>query len=308
MTISDALLREYRALTEGTGFVDVSDRTKIELMGEDRTAFLHNFCTADIKRLGPGESCEAFICNVKGHTLGHVLVLCEETALWIDTVPGQGEKLAGHLDRYLIREKVVIADQTSNYAEFWVASKEARAVIERIGASLPVTAHRISPFAAETYLLRLPKEEQSRVTELLQFAKAVPCSAEALEMVRIENGFPWYGVDITEANLPQEVARDRQAISFTKGCYLGQETVARIDALGHVNNLLCGLEFEGDAVPPVGIEILADGKAVGRVTSACWSPKLGKPLALAYLRRTHATSAVKLASPLGAARVVVLPI
>jgi folate-binding protein YgfZ len=135
-----------------------------------------------------------------------------------------------------------------------------------------------------------------------------PCSCEALEIVRIEQGYPWFGVDISEDNLPQEVGRNLKAISFTKGCYLGQETVARIDALGHVNKTLCGVAFNGEALPTAGLELFAADKVVGQITSACWSPKLGRPLALAYVRRGQQTPGTKLTSSLGEAEVVALPV
>ena len=104
-------------------------------------------------------------------------------------------------------------------------------------------------------------------------------------MVRLEAGVPLFGQDITDDNLPQEIGRDKLAISFTKGCYLGQETVARIDALGHVNRQLVGLRFEGGTVPPAGTKLVADGKEVGHVTIAAWSPKLDARLAMALVRR-----------------------
>jgi folate-binding protein YgfZ len=134
------------------------------------------------------------------------------------------------------------------------------------------------------------------------------CSREALEMIRVEQGYPWYGIDISEENLPQEVDRNAQAISFTKGCYLGQEPVARIDALGHVNKVLGGVTFTGEELPTAGRELWADGKVVGQVTSAGWSPRLARPLALAYLRRGFQAAGVRLTSNLGEATVVALPL
>src|SRR5205814_560451 len=113
---------------------------------------------------------------------------------------------------------------------------------------------------------------------------------EALEMVRIEAGTPFFGQDITDKNLPQELGRDALAISFTKGCYLGQETVARIDALGHVNQTLRGLRFAGLEIPQAGADLSTPDKpdkAVAHVTSAAFSPRLAAPLALGYVRRGY---------------------
>jgi folate-binding protein YgfZ len=129
---------------------------------------------------------------------------------------------------------------------------------------------------------------------------------EAFEAARIEAGFPMFGHDITENNLPQEVSRNGRAISFTKGCYLGQETVARIDALGHVNKTLVGLRYLVSQVPKVGATILNGDEPVGTVTSATWSPKHEAPMALGYIRRGFNTPGTRLASHIGPTEVEVI--
>ncbi len=135
-------------------------------------------------------------------------------------------------------------------------------------------------------------------------AGGVSCSTETLETVRIENRFPKYGVDITEQNLPQEVGRDAAAISFTKGCYLGQETVARIDALGHVNRQLVALRFAGSEIPAAAAELRAGEKPAGAVTSATFSPRFGAPLALGHVRREFLKPGTRLQSNFGEAEVL----
>jgi folate-binding protein YgfZ len=153
------------------------------------------------------------------------------------------------------------------------------------------------------------------ITAALANAGAVPAAMDAFEIARIEAGIPFYGLDISDKNLPQEVNRDAQAISFTKGCYLGQETVARIDALGHVNRVLVGVRFAGTVPPPTGTEVFpADGQGsegkstIGAVTSAAYSHRLGAPLALAYVRRGHNQTGTQLGSPIGPAQVISLPL
>ena len=144
---------------------------------------------------------------------------------------------------------------------------------------------------------------------MLRQAGARPCGSEAVEIARIEAGTPLFGRDITDANLPQEIARDARAISFVKGCYIGQETVARLDALGHVNRTLAGVRFAATDVPASGTELTDDsGKVAGRVTSATFSPTLGAPLALAFVRRETNTPGSKLTSAVGPAEVVQLPL
>jgi folate-binding protein YgfZ len=131
---------------------------------------------------------------------------------------------------------------------------------------------------------------------------------DAFTGARVEAGVPLFGIDFDEQNFPQEVGRDREAISFTKGCYLGQETVARIDALGHVNQRLVGVRFSGTILPDVGTELLHSGKKVGQITSVAYSPRLNAPLALAMVRRETNSPGTRLESGLRPCEVVSLPI
>ena len=314
---------EYEALTTAAGRVDLSARTRIELRGEDRAKFLHNLCTNEVRKLSAGAGCEAFLCDARGHVLFHVFVLCRTDSLIVETMPGEGPRLLAHLDRYLIREQVALADRSPETCELLIAGRLAAATIGKLAAKALPTERlgndeielagcnaivvQTDWIGVEGYLLIGDRADGAKLWQALQAAGARPCGAEALETARIEAGFPWYGVDISDKNLPQEVARDARAISFVKGCYLGQETVARIDALGHVNKSLAGVKFSGNGVPQPGAELKADEQTVGEITSACFSPRFNAPLALAYLRRGHNQPGAKLDSPFGAAEVVKLP-
>jgi len=313
---------QYAALTRGAGLVDFSDRTQLELTGADRAAFLHNLSSNEIRKLAPGEGCEAFLLNVQGKIVGHVLVFCGDS-LVLETVPGEAEKLLAHLDRYLIREKVTLQDRSGDWAELLLAGAEAAQRLQSLGVTPPqkllahvagqVAGHDVSLRAVEmagagSFLLSCERDELSAIREALLAAGFVACEEAAFDSARIEAGWPLYGRDLTADNLPQEIDRDRQALSFVKGCYLGQETVARIDALGHVNKTLVGLKFFGSKVPAAGLEVTADGKTLGTVTSAAWSPRLSAPLALAYVRRGHNAPGQALQSSRGEAEVVALPL
>jgi len=159
-------------------------------------------------------------------------------------------------------------------------------------------------------MVACPHDNFADIRASLILAGAAACGEKAFRAARIENGTPLYAVDISEENLPQEIGRDQLAISFTKGCYLGQETVARIDALGHVNRILCGVRFSCDSVPGVGTPLFSDvpDKSVGQITSSCWSPRLKSPLALAFLKRGHHEPGMKLKWEGGAAEVIALPL
>jgi folate-binding protein YgfZ len=313
----------YRTLVEGCGLVDLGHRTQVELTGEDRAAFLHNLCTNEVRRLPAGSGCEAFLTNAQGKILFHVYIFARADSLVIETVPDAGQRLLAHLDRYLIRERVALHDRSQDWAELLVAGTQAERLLLSLGASVPAghmehTAARVEP--AEIQLRRVDWIEPpawligaSRpcLPELhaaLVAAGATPSDLQVFDTLRIEAGTPLYGRDISDDNLPQELARDERAISFTKGCYIGQETVARIDALGHVNKTLVGVRFGQGEVPAVDTPLEVHNQAVGRVTSATFSPRLGAPLALAYVRRGHNTPGTRLDSPAGPAEVIRLPV
>jgi folate-binding protein YgfZ len=168
-----------------------------------------------------------------------------------------------------------------------------------------VSVSRVPYLGADSYFIGAATADASVVIEKLLAAGASSCEMDAIETRRIECGTPLYGTDITIENLPQEVNRDALAIHFKKGCYLGQETVARIDALGHVNKLLVQLKFAADAeVPARQSDLVVDGKAIGRVTSSTWSPEWNAPLALAYVRREHARPGTQLTTSVGACEVI----
>lgn len=241
----------------------------VEAAGPDAGKFLQNFCTNDVLKLVEGRSCEAMFTDVKAHVIAYawvsrigperfVLLLASERA----------ETLRAHLDRYLLRED----------AELKLIPPGAWKISNRRTDdwNVPVAAFGEGCVAS---VLREPPDDR----------RLLP--AEEFEALRIRLGVPRDGVDVDDRNLPQEVDRNEAAISFTKGCYLGQEPVARIDALGRVNWLLRGLTIDGPA-PAAGSELTSQGKAVGRITSA--TATAGGAIALAYLRRGHTAGGTEL--------------
>lgn len=278
MAGSESFQADYDALAAGDGYIELRDWSVVEMTGGDRQAFLHNMCSNDIRSLKPGDACEAFCTDVKGKIVAHVLVIAGEDRLDLLTVPGQAETIITHLDRYIIREEVALRDATGDGAWCYVGTGDGGISCEFCG--LPG-------------FLMCANELGNRQR----------CGPEAWEALRIEAGFPLFEVDFDGSNLPQEVNRDRMAINFNKGCYLGQETIARIDALGHVNQQLVSLQFEGEQPPVVGEALLADGKEVGRVTSTSWSPNRNAPVALAMVRRGSNELGTKLTSDVGLATV-----
>jgi tRNA-modifying protein YgfZ len=324
MSLPAEFLTQYQALIQSVGFAHLPGRTNISVTGADRIQFLQSFTTNDIKKLAIGAGCEAFVTSPQGKTLGHLFIFAGETQHILDTTPGQRATLIAHFDRYVITEAVQFIDRTGDRCEILVAGPEAAALLETLSGRLPpaellghvpatvagnsVVLRRVDYAGANSFFLQASIHCAAEIISALTQAGSTPCEEPAVEAARLEAGFPLFGIDITPENLPQEVARDAQAISFTKGCYLGQETVARIDAIGHVNRLLVGLKFEGTEVPASSTAILAGDQQIGHVTSAAWSPRLAAPLALAYLRRNHAKPGNVLSSSVGPATVIALPL
>lgn len=278
---------EERAAREGAAVFPLSGRTQIALVGADRTRFLHNLCTNDVNKLPPDSLCEAFLLNVKGHILWHAAVVGERDRLRVEVPAGCHEKLYAHLDRYHIREKVELIDETALFAEVRLVGPRAasrfaelggpawpepktRTVGTLCGADAELTSLPTGPIPEA--VLRVPVESLNAVWRTLVEGGFVPAGETAWAPLRIEAGWPELGVDIVEGALPQEFRRDAAAISFNKGCYIGQETVARIDALGHVNKLLVGFRPQGAVSSPPAIgDWLVEEKLSGRITSAAWS-------------------------------------
>jgi folate-binding protein YgfZ len=296
------LAEEYRAAIDGAAMFDVSDRALIEVTGRDRVAFLHNFCTNDIKRLQPGDGCEAFVTNVKGRILGHILVFAEPDSLWIHSDPGTQTVLIDHLESFLITEDVHIRDATLAVPQTLVCGTEASRVMEQ-GLGVNVTgvamaAHaetivttdirvrRVPWIVGTAFLIMVPDGLASALQENLEDAGCVPAAPDILDVLRIEAMWPRYGVDMTDDHLAQEAGRTVQAISFTKGCYLGQEPIARLDALGHTNRELRGIRCDAPGkVSPGAVVVDVLGAAeVGRISSAVVSPATNCPVALAMLK------------------------
>jgi folate-binding protein YgfZ len=307
---------DYRAVR----YCDFSSRTQIEIVGADRAKVLHGLCTNDIKRLNPGEGCEAFLTNIQGRTIAFVHVFCLDESLILETVPEQSEHIITSIDRYIIREDAELMNRTGAWGELLLSGEQAAEVLGSLVdfdlpaaalsathgqlAGIPAHVHQVSFCAPTDFFLRVQAADTQQVIASLDSAGAVACTPEAVDVGRIEMGTPLFGRDITEENLPQEVNRDSRAISFTKGCYLGQETVARIDALGHVNRKLVQLQFAGDQVPAPGTCIEQDGKRLATITSSCFSERLGQPLALAYVRRGQERVGNVLATECGDATVI----
>ncbi len=328
-SLAGSFSSEYDALTKGCGCTPLTRWSTVTLTGSDRHTFLHNMCSNDIRRLKVGQGCEAFCTDVKGRLVAHIGVHAMEDRLELLTVPDQATPLTSHLDRYIIREDVQLHDHTAQRCWWLISGGKSRDVLASLARdsadslqedwqniTLDFNGKNYALVRCELlwpggYLLQCQSSEQATLLELLESAGATECTpanssccSDAVTSLRVESGFPLLGIDFSGENLPQEVDRDVQAINFNKGCYLGQETIARIDALGHVNRKLVTIQFTAETVPPVGSALRHLEKDVGKVTSACWSPRTQSPLALAMVRRGSNAIGTKLESDIGSAIIV----
>jgi folate-binding protein YgfZ len=288
---------EYHQARTGAVLFDRSHHGKIQVSGPDAPTFLHNLCSNDVKSLKPGSGCESFLTTAKAKVVAHIYLWRTtevEPQFWLDTGPGTASTVLKHLDHYLISEQVELTDRTRDFAQLHLAGPKADSVAEVVRLRLAdqsLATSATEPLAIPHQLLAiqgydilcLPASAASVWNALLQ-AGAMPAGQETYETLRIEAGMPRQGVDMDDERFVVEIGRIKQAISYTKGCYLGQEPIVMARDRGHVNRLLVGLRIAGLLAVPSGAKVYRDGAEVGAVTSSVVSPRLGS-IALAYLRR-----------------------
>jgi folate-binding protein YgfZ len=290
MSIRPELQAKYEAAIQNCAWFDLSDRTKIEITGVDRAAFLHNFCTNDIKNLPVGRGVEAFLCDGRGKILAYTRVFAMPDALWIDAAPQLGAKIVQHLARYVISEDVTLMDRTAAYCQRVICGPSSEARLGIQGMKLrPMDVGRFELLALD---VRRSDELTVPCFQVLYpqdgRVMAMPCeraSRDCYEILRVEAGTPEYGQDIDESNYPQEVGRTDRTVSFTKGCYLGQEPIVMIRDRGQIQRQLVGLRLVGSTPAVHGAKLWRESKDVGHITSSVFSPRLGSAIALGYVNR-----------------------
>jgi tRNA-modifying protein YgfZ len=282
---------QYRALREETGLVDRSERGKLLVRGSEAAEYLQGQLTNDIEALEPDQGCYAALLDHKGHMRADVRVLhLSNGDIWLDTEKAATEALRSHLDMYKIGREVELADESEAWSIISLIGPAAYEVAGT-GPLSPEYAQRhyerdgIEVLAVATDLgvdLIARAEFAAPLREALAGAGAATVSTDAAEIVRVESGRPRFGREMTTATIPAEAGLDERAVSFSKGCYIGQETVARLHYKGKPNRHLRGLRLSAPAEG--GAPLSLAGKQVGEIGTACLSPAFG-PIALAIVRR-----------------------
>ena len=291
MTSTDVLSSEYRAVTDGCGVLDRSERGKLALVGAEAKPFLQGQVTNDVESLVAGEGCYAAFLTPKGKMLGDLRILDTGDELLLDTERVALQELFNMIRRFSIGYAVELMKRTLEQGLVSLIGPDADAVA---GArELPATEHahmpvQIGPHGARAIRTDVGIDllcEATITTDLvgaLEGGGAIPVSEAVAECVRVERGRPRYGIDLDENVIPQEAGLNARAVSFTKGCYVGQETVARLYYRGKPNRHLRGLRLS--APGRTGDQIEFEGRPVGRLGSVAQSPDLGS-LGLALVRR-----------------------
>jgi folate-binding protein YgfZ len=289
----------YEALHHSAAWIDLTGRGKIRAMGEDRARLLHSMTTAHIEELVPGAGCYAFFLTAQGRILADAHVFAMPDYLLIDTEPETKQRVFEHLDKFIIADDVILRDFTNDYATLNVEGPHASQVLAKLGAplahspcSIAVWSHsevaHVSYTGQPGYSFFVPCEHMNDAIANLADAGVVQAEIATADVVRIENAKPRYGVDMNETSIPQET-QQMHAVHPAKGCYIGQEIVERVRARGHLNKMLYPLVIEGTDVPSAGAPIHSNGKDVGAITSAVYSPIQDKVVAFGIVR-TEAVS------------------
>jgi len=311
-----APLAEYEALRRAAGVLDLSFRSRLCLTGQDRIRFLHGQVTNDVKALRPGLGCYAALVTAKGKLQSDLNIFCLPDELLLDFEPGLGATVTERLEQYIVADDVQVVDVAAPYGLLSVQGPKAEAVIRSIGSfqEIPATAMAfvtLADSAGDIYLMNhsrlgssgfdlfAPAAALRSLAEKL-FASARllgggPAGWEPFEVARIEAGIPRFGLDMDETNIPLECGIEARAVSYTKGCYIGQEVLNRIHTLGHVNQELRGFRLAAQTpLPQKNDKLFLGDKNVGYITSSVFSPALQAPIALGYVRRDVNQAGAKL--------------
>lgn len=299
-------LDEYKAVRNDVGIVDLSHHGKIELRGKEHIKFLQGILSSDVKKLEEGNGQYATFLTPKGRIIADMRLYRRVDSVLLDLEPGLNEKVRELFLKYKISYKVDIEDVTESTSLISVHGPKAKKLVEKtLGVQIPdlkeydfITSEingqklliaNINRTGEPGFDIFVSSDGSNKtVWEGLiargQEFNAKPAGLDAFETLRIEAGIPMFGVDMNENTIPIEAGLWK-ALSFDKGCYVGQEVIARIKWRGHVNWLLTGLKIDGDDIPKKDSRIISSEREIGYITSSAFSPKLNKIIALGYIRR-----------------------
>jgi folate-binding protein YgfZ len=326
MSGADAARQQAAAVRRGAGLFRLEDRALLAVSGEDRVRWLDGMLSSEVRSLSPERTGSYSVLLTRtGRVVTDLHVLWRPEAFWLELAADALAPTCAHLEKFIIADDVSLRDLSGDWERLALEGPAAPGVLAAAlpdlpelepdaCADLPLDAAevRVAAFGwsgESAFQIFAPRGRGDALAQRLLAAGAeqglVPAGPEALEILRVEAGIPRYGAELDESVLPDEAGLGR-AVSTRKGCYTGQEVVARLRSQGQVSYQLVGLRSEDGAPPEPGAEVSAGGRKVGEVTSACVSPSAGA-IALAFVRRAHAAPGTELRAGERSVRVAALP-
>lgn len=293
---------EYQCLNDNAGLLDLSFRSRLCLIGADRARFLHGQVTNDVNSLTPGTGCYAALVSTKGKMETDLNICCLQDEILLDFEPGLAAKIMDRLNRFIVADDVQVIEVSEPYGLLSVQGPAAATVVSALAHNLPSRrchSLKLSRPEGDLYLVKQPRTGTDGydifapvaaiddLSKTLRQTGAQTSNRDALEIARICAGIPRYGVDMDTTNFPQECGIEAIAVSYKKGCYIGQEILNRIHTMGHVNRSLHHFHVPADLAVAAGDVILCDEAVTGRITSAARPPGTDHYCALGYLKTTQ---------------------
>ncbi len=269
---------------------DLTPRAKFRIAGEDRLRFLNGQISNDLRKASDWAAIHACVLTAKGKINADIFVVADGASFLIDTDAEQRERLAVRVERYVIADDVQIEDVTDEFALFHIIGGEAW---RSFPAAKLTTSERFGRAGKDVWLKR---GEHDAALQALATQMPVP-DEQTAETFRIERGIPRWGLELTDEIIPTEANLESSAIDYSKGCYIGQEVISRIKMSGQTNKRLCGLVPVCDAPLVAGMRLFTaapEAKEVGWITSTTVSPRVGKQIALGFLKRGFQTIGTRL--------------
>ena len=303
MSANRISLEDYTAVRQGAFLGAISARAQIAVAGKDRASYLQGLLTNDIAALGPDAGCYAAWLTPQGRMLTDLHVLQSDDMILLDVPAELAETILQRLDQFLFSEDVQLAALAGNLQPVWIHGQSAPDVLSRVVAdapsfdvwrdyqharlafqSVPVVVARINQLGVPGFCLYVAADQADALVASLQANGAATVDESLINAMRVEEGYPVFGRDMTDDTIPLEAGIEARAISFTKGCYVGQEVVIRVlhRGGGRVARRLVGLRSNDDMA--VATKLCSGEREIGFVTSAAMSPALG-PIALGYVHR-----------------------
>ena len=306
---------EYAALRETVALVDTDFRAFFSFTGPDRQRYVNAILTSNVRDLKPGQGTVGLLLNPQGHILAEVETFALEESILASSHAMIRERTSSTFDKFIIMDDVALEDVTATIGTLALAGPRTAALLAELGvrnfADMAILAHeevRLGQIPCRVVRRELAGDAAATLivgrehlaslwgdlVERVRIHGGAPAGMEALNSVRLECGTPWFGHDYDDKQIPHEAGLEHSHINYEKGCYTGQEIVERVRSRGHVNRRLTELGFFAAGAPAPDTKLLYGGNEIGSVTSTAFSPRLGQPIGLGYLRREHSAIGTRL--------------